>query len=204
MFKSMTQATPLWIPSPEQLDSAALTGWIEDFGGSYEELHQWSVRDPGAFWSTVWDRFAVVGLRGSATVEQRSGAAGFDLRNTRFFPDARLCYAENLLHGRGTDEHCEAVVAINESGVRVALSWAELRSEVGAVAAALRAEGLGVGDRIALWLPAGVHALVLLLAANTIGAVSSTVSPDFGEVGALDRFGQSDPLGPLGRQRGSR
>ena len=86
----------------------------------------------------------------------------------------------------------------------MALSWAELRSEVGAVAAALRAEGLGVGDRIALWLPVGVHALVLLLAANTIGAVSSTVSPDFGEVGALDRFGQSDPLGPLGRQRGSR
>jgi acetoacetyl-CoA synthetase len=194
MFKSMTQATPLWIPSRQQLDSAALSGWIEDFGGSYDALHQWSVRDPGAFWSTVWDRFAVVGHRGSAAVGQRSGAGVFDLRDTQFFPEARLSYAENLLHGRGVDEHGEAVVAINESGVRVALSWAELRSEVAAAAAALRAEGVGVGDRIALWLPAGVHALVLLLAANAIGAVSSSVSPDFGEVGAFDRFGQIEPV----------
>jgi acetoacetyl-CoA synthetase len=116
-----------------------------------------------------------------------------DLRDARFFPQARVSYAENLLHGRGVDERSEAVVGISEAGVRTSLSWAALRREVAASAAALRAEGLGVGDRVALWLPAGIHALVLLLAANAIGAISSSVSPDFGEVGALDRFGQIEP-----------
>ncbi len=218
----MTNATPLWNPSPEQVKSAALTRWIDDFGGSYRVLHAWSVAEPGAFWSTVWDRFGVLGDKGATDLSRinptnpiinptktdwqgpsseqkldsqysRPIANGPDLRDMRFFPEARLSYAENLLHGRGVLEDHEAVVTINESGVRVALSWTELRAEVAAAAAALRAEGLGVGDRVALWLPAGIHALVLLLAANAIGAISSSVSPDFGEAGALDRFGQIEP-----------
>ena len=197
----MVQATPLWNPSPEQIKSASITKWVNDFGGSFASLHVWSVSDPGAFWSTVWDRFGVLGEKGDrATIERTPGHDGSttgavaDLRDTRFFPDSRLCYAENLLHGRGTNADDDAVVSINEAGVRVALSWAELRCEVAAVSAALRAEGVGVGDRVAVWLPAGIHALVLLLASNAIGAISSSVSPDFGEAGALDRFGQIEPI----------
>ena len=220
MFEGMANATPLWNPSHAQRQTAALTPWITEFGGTYEALHRWSVREPGAFWSTVWDRFEVLGEKGSVQTtpvsylqHPRSVGNGLvsgspssravesdddfnhvrDLRDTRFFPEARLSYAENLLHGRGADEHSEAVVTVNESGVRVAWSWAELRAEVAAAATALRAEGLGVGDRVALWLPAGIHALVLLLASNAIGAISSSVSPDFGEAGALDRFGQIEP-----------
>jgi acetoacetyl-CoA synthetase len=217
------KATPLWIPSPDQLTSAQLTRWIDDFGGSYEALHAWSIAEPGAFWSTVWERFGVVGQKGNSatnsveptvyavsTTSATSAASAlsrattvspvspvstafYDLRDTLFFPQATLSYAENLLHGRGVDEHTEAVVTINELGVRVAHTWAGLRAEVAATAAAFRAEGLRVGDRVAIWLPAGIHALVLLLAANAIGAISSSVSPDFGEVGALDRFGQIEP-----------
>jgi acetoacetyl-CoA synthetase len=198
----MTDATPLWNPSCEQRESAKITDWINDFGGTYEELHRWSVTEPAAFWSTVWDRFGVLGEKGTRTSARTSALSPVeasdkkfvpDLRNTQFFPDARLSYAENLLHGCGVDQHSEAVVSIDESGTRLALTWAELRFEVAAVAAALRTEGVGVGDRVAIWLPAGMHALVLLLATNAIGAISSSVSPDFGEVGALDRFGQIEP-----------
>jgi acetoacetyl-CoA synthetase len=192
-------ATPLWNPSPDQLSSAALTRWIDDFGGSYEALHAWSIAQPGAFWSEVWDRFGVIGHQGSSAIASThaTGASAateaLDLRDTKFFPGATLSYAENLLHGRGVDDQAEAVVAINEVGAREVLTWAELRAEVAAAAAALRVEGLGIGDRLAIWLPAGIRALVLLLAANAIGAISSSVSPDFGEAGALDRFGQIEP-----------
>ncbi len=189
----MAKSKPLWRPSRDQLKSTELAKWIDDFGGSYEALHTWSVTKPGEFWSSVWNRFGVLGEQGAQTLSSGNFTNSPDLRDTRFFPEAQLSYAENLLQGRGADESAEAVVTINESGVRMALSWAELRSEVAAAAAALRAEGLGVGDRVALWLPAGIHALVLLLAANAIGAISSSVSPDFGEAGALDRFGQIEP-----------
>ncbi len=105
-----------------------------------------------------------------------------------------MSYAENALDGRGIPGTAEAVVAIDELGTRRALTWDALRAEVAACAAALRAEGVGVGDRVAIWLPAGVEALVLLLAANAIGATTSSVSPDFGAAGALDRFGQIEPV----------
>jgi acetoacetyl-CoA synthetase len=158
----------------------------------YPRLHAWSLRDPGAFWSAVWDDLGVIGTRGSIVVSTPPGAG--DLRDTRFFTEAAISYAENALDGRGVPGTAEAVVSVDEAGLRRSLTWDELRAEVAACAAALRADGVGAGDRVAVWLPAGIEALVVLLAASAIGAISSSVSPDFGAAGALDRFGQIEPV----------
>ncbi len=58
---------------------------------------------------------------------------------------------------------------------------------------ALRAAGVGVGDRVAAMLPNGPDAVALVLAVTSIGAIWSSCSPDFGERGVLDRFGQIEP-----------
>ncbi len=149
-------------------------------------LHGWSVEHPGEFWRAAWELCGVVGDLGE-------GAAYVDAPDPRaahFLPAARLSLAENLLQGSGP---APAIVFAREDGVRRTLSWDELRSQVAAAAAALRAIGVGEGDRIAAWMPNTPETVVAMLAANSLGAVFTSTSPDFGVAGVLDRFGQVEP-----------
>jgi acetoacetyl-CoA synthetase len=191
MSSSLT--SPLWAPSADRVRNTRMGRFAASTGHStYESLHQWSIDDPAAFWSAAWDDLGVIGDRRTRALAASEPLG--DIRSTRFFPDAHVSYAENALDGRGVAGTAEAVVAIDELGTRRSLTWDDLRVEVAAAAAALRAEGVGVGDRVAVWLPAGIEALVMLLATNAVGAVGTSVSPDFGASGALDRFGQIEPI----------
>jgi acetoacetyl-CoA synthetase len=134
-------------------------------------------RSDGSFWDVV-----VVGLERMAPPDEEHGP--------RWFTGARLNVAENLL--RYADER-PAVVFWNEEGRQRELSYAELNREVGRVARALRADGVGVGDRVAGFLPNIPEAIVAMLGAASVGAIWSSCSPDFGANGVLDRFGQIKP-----------
>ena len=152
----------------------------------YASLHAWSVDDPEGFWAAVWDDLAVVGNRGDRVM-----TTGTELFETRFFPDARLNVAENLLAHRGPEPalvfHSE-----DDSIIRV-LSRDELRLMVGRLQAALVRAGVTEGDRVAAWLPNIPEAYALMLAAAAIGATFSSTSPDFGVDGVVDRFSQVEP-----------
>ena len=152
----------------------------------YPSLHRWSVDDPEAFWAAVWDDLGVIGERGSRVIDH-----GAELFETRFFPDARLNVAENLLAHRGPEPalvfHSE-----DDSIVRV-LSRDDLRLMVGRLQAALERAGVGVGDRVAAWLPNIPETYAVMLAAAAIGATFSSTSPDFGVDGVVDRFSQVEP-----------
>ncbi len=151
--------------------------------GDSRALHRWSVEEPSAFWELVWDDTGVIGDRGDAPA--------FD--GDRFFADARLSYAENLLgHAPGPD--VPAIVDVDETGRERITSWASLTASVAAAAAALRADGVTVGDRVAAWLPNVAETMVLALAASAVGATFTSTSPDFGVDGVIDRFGQVDPV----------
>jgi acetoacetyl-CoA synthetase len=154
----------------------------------FEQLHRWSVERPDEFWTAVWDHTGVIGDRGERVI-----AEGPTMAETRFFPDARLSVVENLLDGRGRPGSDPAIVATGEDGTTRTLSWDELRSEVAAVAAALRAEGIGPGDRVAAWMPHVPETVILMLGAVSLGAAFSSTSADFGAAGVLDRFGQIEP-----------
>jgi len=153
---------------------------------SYASLHQWSVDNPGDFWSRAWDDNQVIGTKGSTNYVQ-----GADFISSKFFPDARLNVAENLLaHG---DANEVAIVSILETGVRSEVTWAELRIKVAATAAAMRAEGVVAGDRVVAWVPNVTETIIYGLGALSIGAVVSTASPDFAPHAVEDRFGQVEP-----------
>ena len=118
------------------------------------------------------------------------------MEHTRFFPDAAVSYAENLLAGAdrsGADPGSTAVTFIREDDVRRTLTWAELSDHAFAFAAFLRANGVGQGDRVAAWLPNTPEVLVAMLGTSLVGAVFTSTSPDFGVAGVLDRFGQVEP-----------
>src|SRR5258708_23585541 len=133
----------------------------------------------------MWDFGGVIGTKG--------GRVGVDMDRmpgARFFPDATLNFAENVLR-RDTDS--PAIICKSENGSARTMSWRELRAETAAFASALRAAGIQRGDRVAACLPNVPEAIIAVLGTAAVGAVWSSCSPDFGVRGVLDRFGQIEP-----------
>lgn len=152
----------------------------------YWSLHDWSTKDLGGFWSSIWEFCGVIGTRSGS-----SYVGGINFWESQFFPESQLNFAENLIM-RGKDEDL-AVSGIDESGKTVDLSRLELRNQVGAVASALRALGMQSGDRVVAWSSNTVETTVFALGALSIGAIVSTCSPDFAPNAVIDRFGQIRP-----------
>jgi len=178
--------TPLWQPSPQRAAGTQLARFMRLAGKSnYADLHDWSIRSPGEFWELVW-KFGHVrgepGLRRLINPERMPGA--------QFFPEAKLNFAQNLLRDR---DATPAIVFWGEDRVKRYLSRRELHDLVSRLAQALRAAGVGKGDRVAGYLPNLPEGVAAMLAAASIGAIWSSCSPDFGVQGVLDRFGQIEP-----------
>jgi len=175
----------LWEPTLNG-DTAIEKLQVEKGFDTYAALHRWSVKNPGEFWSRAWDDNHIIGVKGATPYVQ-----GADFISSRFFPEARLNVAENLLaHG---DADQVAIVSILETGVRTEITWAELRIKVAATAAAMRAEGVVAGDRVVAWVTNVTETIIYALGALSIGAVVSTASPDFAPHAVEDRFGQVEP-----------
>ncbi len=183
----------VWQPTPEGVESALVTQFARqvirkhrlDFN-SYPDFYRWSVDNPETFWSEVWDFCGVIASRKS----QQVLVDGDKMPGARWFPDARLNFAENLMR-RG--DRGDAFVLWDERGFNRRLSYSDLTSEVSRAAQALQALGLRAGDRAAAFIPNIPEAGVLALAALSQGIVWSSCSPDFGVEGVLERFGQIEP-----------
>jgi acetoacetyl-CoA synthetase len=178
---------PLWTPDAEAVTASPLWHFMAPLGfRSFDEVLQFSVEQPEAFWARAWDFCGVrAEQRGERVLINEDRMPG-----ARFFPDARLNYAENLL--RRSDD-TDALVFRGEDRLTRRMSWAELNQAVARLHRALRAAGVTAGDRICAIVPNMPEAIVSFLAASSIGAIWSSCSPDFGERGILDRFGQIEP-----------
>lgn len=156
-------------------------------------LHRWSTDQPEEFWGLLFDEL----LPGIERPGPAIGNLGAHLAELQWFPGVTMNVAEVILSGRmgdgaaGGDE--PMFVAVDERGRRREVTRSEACAEVGAIAGALRSEGVTTGDRVAVWLPNTEVAMLVMLAAASIGAVFSSTSPDFGVDGVLDRFGQIQP-----------
>ena len=178
----------LWRPSPERIAASALARFAEQQGiapTDYAGLLDWSIAEPEAFYTRLWDFLGVIGEKGGPAVVH-----GPDLRATRFFPEARLNYAENLL--REPDDRL-AIIAHRDDGTRRTLTRRELHDLVSRCAQAMAADGVGAGDRVAAIVTNDIEAIALYLAAAAIGAIWASCSPDFGPAGASDRLSQVEP-----------
>ncbi len=188
----MNGQKPLWEPSREIMEKSPMALFMNAcaktagrrFSG-YDEFHAWSVEDRAAFWSAVWEDGQVIGARG-----ERALVNGDIMLEARFFPDATLNFAENLLRRTGRDD---ALVFRGEDRVSYRWSWDELHAIVSRLQQALAAMGIGEGDRVAAMMPNMPETIACMLAVASLGAIWSSCSPDFGEQGVLDRFGQIEP-----------
>jgi acetoacetyl-CoA synthetase len=185
---------PIWQPSPQRVESANLTRFIravEDEWqlrlGDYPRLYRWSIEEPERFWKSLWSFVGVsCGQRGDHVLE-----GGDSMPRARWFPDARLNFAENLLRRRNDEP---ALIFRGEDCAARSLSFAELYDAVSRLRQQLRAWEVRAGDRVVGYLPNMPEAVVAMLATTSLGAIWSSCSPDFGIQGAVDRFGQIEPV----------
>ncbi|MGQ0511303.1 MAG: acetoacetate--CoA ligase [Betaproteobacteria bacterium] len=184
---------PIWSPSAQAIESAQITPFaraiarkyhLEDHG--YPAFHRWSVDHAEEFWSEVWDYCGVIASKKGATVLAEAAT----MPGAKWFPDARLNLAENLLR-RG--DQGDAFVFWDERGFRRRVSYSNLTSDVSRAQQALKQLGLRPGDRAAAFIPNMPETGMLALAALADGIVWSSCSPDFGSSGVLDRFSQIEP-----------
>ena len=185
---------PIWTPSAERIERANITRFmrfaLEESGDpdiiDYDNLYHLSITKPELFWTLVWD-FCGIKASGSRTpvlvdADKMPGA--------RWFPNVKLNFAQNLLR---FDDDRTALISRGEDGSTRRITYAELRTEVATLAAALKAHGVTMGDRVAGFMPNIADTVIAMLATTSLGAIWSSCSPDFGINGVVDRFGQIQP-----------
>ena len=152
---------------------------------NYHLLHKWSLDNVEEFWSLVWDDSNIIGTKGTNIINNYN-----DLIKSTFFPEGYLNFSENLLAGKDTRE---AIVFYGEGKERQSLSLKELREKVIALAKWLTKNGVEQGDRVAVLATNSPETIISMLATAALGAIFTSCSPDFGEEGIIDRFGQCNP-----------
>ena len=183
----------LWTPDAERRRHSKIAAFVRHVNAAhnlklpldYPPIWEWSVAESKTFWHEVWDFFAVVGDKGSGEVVNAN-----DMPGARFFADARLNFAENLL--RNADDR-PALISWDENGRRKTTSRAELAVQTRALAGWLRAQGVKPGDSVCAYMPNIPETITAFLAASSVGAVFSSCSMDFGPDSVVERFGQTAP-----------
>ncbi|HET9721397.1 MAG TPA: AMP-binding protein, partial [Solirubrobacteraceae bacterium] len=189
----MTAHELLWTPSPERVQAATITRyrqWLSQSRGvqteDYEDLWRWSVEDLEGFWSSIVEFFQ---LRFSKPAERVLG--GRQMPGAEWFPGGEISYAEHIFRNREPD--ALAIQHVSELRELDTWTWAELRSQTGAIAAGLRRLGVGPGDRVAAYMPNIPETVAAFLACASIGAIWSSAAPEFGARSVIDRFSQIEP-----------
>ncbi len=186
-------AKKLWQPSKERRTQSNMYRFMNfinkrhgrDFE-EYEPFHQWSIENIPDFWAAMWEFAGIIASTPySKVVDDLNKMPG-----ARWFIDARLNFAENLLRHR--DDQI-ALTFKGEARDSVRMTYRQLYSEVARVAISLKEAGVLVGDRVVGFMPNMPQSIIAMLAAASIGATWSSCSPDFGIKGVLDRFGQIKP-----------
>jgi acetoacetyl-CoA synthetase len=182
----------LWSPSKEFIRQSNITHyqqWLKENKNlvfdDYHSLWQWSVDNIEAFWESLWKYFDVM----------HDGTYQHILQGTmpryKWFEGTELNYAEHIF--RKANKQHPAIVFKAESGEIQEIYWDTLTQQVASLQQYLKSCNVVAGDRIAAYLPGCPEATVAFLAANTLGAIWSSCSPDFGTSSVIDRFAQIEP-----------
>jgi acetoacetyl-CoA synthetase len=184
---------PLWEPSPQLVEQSNITRFRRFVNqkyslnlNDYQELYAWSINYIPEFWTAMWEFAGIKASKGfDRVVDDPTKMPG-----AKWFEGARLNFAENLLRFR---DDRTALIFKGETKEAKKITYAQLYSQVAALAESLRAMGIQAGDRVVGFMPNMAETIIAMLAATSLGAVWSSCSPDFGIKGVLDRFGQIEP-----------
>ena len=179
----------LWKPSSKLVKNSILNQFTKNidvkFEKNFKKLWLWSIENPEKFWSKFWDFSKIIGDKGNKIIVKDKV-----FNKSKFFPDSRLNYAENILKKRSNEV---AINFLSEHGIEEEITWNELHERVCRFSAYLKKLNLKKGDRVAAYTPNKIECVICFLACAKNGIIWSSCSPDFGVQGVVDRFKQIDP-----------
>ncbi|WP_100752628.1 acetoacetate--CoA ligase [Vibrio salilacus] len=192
---------PIWVPSSDRIESSNLSNFMKhvniqgDIIDSYTELHQWSIDYKKDFWLEIWQFCDVIGYKGDCILGEGLAKWGAfnPSRDTIWFPQSQLNYAENLLAYSFQAPDDTAIWFKNERGESRQLTWQELCDQVSVLQQWLKHNGVEKGDVVAGYLPHMPETVIAMLATTSLGAIWTSTSPDFGTESVIERFGQVNP-----------
>ena len=180
---------PLWRPSEKKRQDSLLKNFSKFINfksnENFKELWKWSVDNPESFWSNFWDYSKIIGDKGKEIIKKNK-----IFNKTKFFPDSRINYAENILKKRSNNI---AINFLSENEFEENISWKLLYEKVCKFSFYLKSLDLKKGDRVAAYVPNKIESIISFLACAKNGIIWSSCSPDFGIHGVVDRFKQIDP-----------
>jgi len=190
---SLDDVKLLWSPSAEFISNSNIQDYLfwleENYSYSFDEygdLWEWSVSASEEFWESILEYYRVL-FNGSYT-EIKSGD---EMYKTSWFKGIQLSYTEHVF--RNYTDDAPAIIYKTEVGELQELSWQDLVSKVASLRQFLIEKGITKGDRVVAYLPNSVEASIAFFATNSIGAIWSSTSPDFGFDAVVERFSQIEP-----------
>ncbi|MCP5325738.1 MAG: acetoacetate--CoA ligase [Oceanospirillaceae bacterium] len=184
--------TALWQPDAKRIKNSNLylfQQFLKQDGhkfADYAELHKFSIKHPQRFWEYVWKFSSLIKHTDYSSVLKNADK----MPGAVWFEGMQLNFAQNLLRYR---DNRPALIFYNENGLQEKITYQALYAQVASLALHLKNAGVGKGDRVAGFMPNMPQTVIAMLAATSLGAIWSSCSPDFGEQGVLDRFGQIQP-----------
>ena len=179
----------LWKPSNKLVENSILKNFTKyiglDFKNNFKKLWKWSVENPEIFWSKFWDFSKIIGTKGNIILEKNN-----IFNKSKFFPDSKLNYSENILKKRTSEV---AINFLSEKGFEETISWKDLYEKVCRFSNYLKKANIKKGDRVAAYVPNKIESIIAFLACAKNGIIWSSCSPDFGVQGVVDRFKQIEP-----------
>ena len=181
--------TPLWKPSDDIIENSVLKDFSKfvnlKSNKNFQDFWIWSVENPEVFWSKFWDYSKIIGNKGNEVIRKNK-----IFNKTRFFPDSKINYAENILKKKSDTL---AINFLSESGFEENISWKKLYEKVCKFSFYLKSLNLKKGDRVCAYVPNKIESIISFLACAKIGVIWSSCSPDFGIQGVVGRFKQIKP-----------
>lgn len=160
---------------------------------SYHELYIWSTTHIDDFWSAVWDETNIIGHKGNHVVD----TTALPPSNPAWFSEARLNWAENMLHCRSETKlafiQATEPTADFPSPELQKCTYLRLQNLVADLASALLLNGLEPGDRVASYSSNCIENVVACLATSALGGIWVSAAADFGSEGVIERFEQVRP-----------
>jgi acetyl-CoA synthetase len=181
-----------WRPTPEQIARSNLRRFMDRYGLSdYEALQRWSVEDVGRFWDAVSRDLELEWYEPYREVLDISAG----IQWPRWWTGGRFNYVHNALdkHAQGSRGERDtpdkvALIWEGEEGSVVRLTYRELYEATNRCANALRALGIGKGDRVGLYLPMIPEVVIAQLAIGKLGAIYTPVFSGFGAEAVATRL----------------
>ena len=182
----------LWKPDKSAYSNSAIKNFSDIINNryginfdEYQDLWLWSIKKPEKFWSTLLQSLDIHYYGKIDPVISKDEL----IYDQKFFSNISLNYAENII----LNLNSTPIVFINEKGFRQEISKEEIITKVSRLSSYLRSIGIRKGDRVVAIAANTPNTLISFLAVNSIGAIWSSCSPDFGEAAILDRFNQIEP-----------